>query len=95
MPDEDDRLHIERKLDGSGRLARGDHTRMHTLNFSMRTVPRPHEKLAPEHHPAGAAPVEAATIPPVPVPGDDTAPVDSPPGAIRRLMDWITRRPPQ
>ncbi len=40
-------IRVERQLDASGRLARGDHTHMHTLNFSAKAQRRTKEKVAP------------------------------------------------
>ncbi len=92
---DDGGTHIERELDGSGRLARGDHTHMHKLHFSVRTVSRPREKLAPVHQPAtGSAATQHATAPLIVEPAPDSGADQTPPApsAARRVLDWMTRR---
>lgn len=56
-------VRVNRELDGSGRLARGDHTKMSVLNFSSRHAARTERDPDFEFRPAPAKPVEAAAPP--------------------------------
>ena len=95
---DDGHTRIERSLDGSGRLARGDHTHMHTVRFTARAVPRAREKQAPEVPQATAPPTQNDEPLGPSAPADeshlrseqDAAPA---PGASQRLLDWMFRRP--
>lgn len=80
--DESHNVRIERKLDGSGHLARGDQTRMSVLNFSSRHPARterdpefefrPPPAPPPPVEPKAAAPEPPASAPP-PVPPEEGA----------------------
>ncbi|MDX2058521.1 MAG: hypothetical protein SFV24_12020 [Gemmatimonadales bacterium] len=67
---EDRNVRVERQLDGSGHLARGDVTKMSVLNFSSRHQTRTERdpdftfRPAPEPKPAPAAPPSAAAATP-------------------------------
>ena len=56
-------VRVNRELDGSGRLARGDHTKMSVLNFSSRHAARTERDPDFEFRPAPAKPAEAAAPP--------------------------------
>ena len=75
---------IERNLDGSGRLARGDHTNMHSLRFTARAVPRPREKQAPEEARREPVPPADERVPPPPTDAS---------GIAQKLMGWMFPRP--
>lgn len=68
---------VERSLDGSGHLAKGDRTNMHQLRFTQRAQPRtdsdpelaarrPEAPRAAAHSPASETPPPAPAEPPVP-----------------------------
>jgi len=64
-------VRVNRQLDGSGHLARGDKTRMSVLSFSARAKPREERDPEFEFRPAKAKapPAEpAAAAPPAPAP---------------------------
>ena len=85
---EQNNVRIERKMDGSGHLARGDKTHMSVLNFSARAQsrterdpefefrPKPAPKPAAEAAPSAAA----AAVPPAPA---AAAPPPAADGAVR------------
>lgn len=81
-------VRVERELDGSGHLARGDRTRMSVLNFSSRHPARTERdpdfafRPAPDKPPE-AAPVTDAAAPP--------APPDAAPPADPSLVDRFKR----
>lgn len=56
-------VRVNRELDASGRLARGDHTKMSVLNFSSRHAVRTERDPDFEFRPAPAKPAEAAAPP--------------------------------
>lgn len=60
-------VRVDRELDGSGRLARGDHTKMSVLNFSSRHAARTERDPDFTFRPA-PKPAEAAAPPPAPEP---------------------------
>lgn len=75
---QDRNVRVDRKLDGSGHLARGDRTRMSVLNFSSRHQARterdPEFAFRPPPAPAPApvqAEAPAAPPPPAPAAPDD------------------------
>jgi len=74
-------VRVNRQLDGSGHLARGDKTRMSVLSFSARAKPREERDPEFEFRPAKAKapPAEpvAATAPPAPEP--EPPPAAAPP----------------
>lgn len=84
-------VQVDRRLDGSGHLARGDKTRMSVLNFSARAQPRterdPEFAFRPER--GAAAPPDPAgdPVPPAAEPGAD-APADR---AESTVLDKIKR----
>jgi len=76
---ERDNIRVDRQLDGSGHLARGDKTRMSVLNFSARAQPRterdPDFAFRPE--PASRAPAADTPASPEP-PATDADPAAAP-----------------
>ncbi len=85
---EHDNVRIERQLDGSGHLTRGDKTKMSVLNFSSRHQarterdpdfefrPPPPKKPAAEAPAPPAPPVAPAAAAPEPKPADDPSLLD-------------------
>lgn len=77
---EDRNVRVERQLDGSGHLARGDVTKMSVLNFSSRHQSRterdPDFTFRPAPEPKPAPPPVAAATPPAaePAPAAAAAP---------------------
>lgn len=70
---ENENVRVDRSLDGSGHLARGDKTKMSVVNFSSRHPERTErdpefEFRPPPSAPAPASPAEAASpeVPPAP-----------------------------
>jgi len=87
---EEANVRIERSMDGSGHLARGDRTKMSSLKFSSRHQARterdPDFEFRPApSKPAEAAPVEAKIEPPVEAP--PAAPSAADPGTESSLVD--------
>ena len=70
-------VRVDRELDGSGRLARGDHTKMSVLNFSSRHAARTERDPDFTFRPAPDKSTEAAT-PPV---AEPAAPAPAPEAA--------------
>lgn len=93
----DGHTEIERDLGSSGRLARGDHTHMHSVRFVARGVPRARQKLAPENTPAERNDEEdggATAAAPAPAPPAVAAADPQPPDAniARRMFEWMLGR---
>ena len=72
---EDKGVRVDRSLDGSGHLARGDKTKMSVLNFSSRHQARTERDPDFEFRPAPAKPAESTDLS-VPEP---VAPAPAPP----------------
>jgi hypothetical protein len=85
---EEQNIRIDRNLDGSGRLARGDVTRMSVLKFSSKHPPRAERDPEFEFRPAPVKPASDATIPPIPAAAADPAdaPKDSLFDKVKRLL---------
>lgn len=70
-------VRVERQLDGSGHLARGDRTRMSVMNFSSRHPPRTERDPEFEFRPPPPAPPAAPSPEPAtgaPEPASEPAP---------------------
>lgn len=78
-------LRVERLLDGSGGLARGDRTRMSVLNFSSRHQARDEPAPEPGSPPPGEAPAPPPPAPPGPAAGDPATGADRPPTILGRV----------
>jgi len=61
-------VRVDRSLDGSGHLARGDKTKMSVLNFSSRHPVRTERDPDFEFRPAGPRPVDPVAPPDPPAP---------------------------
>lgn len=91
-------VRVDRQLDGSGHLARGDRTRMSVLNFSARAQARterdPDFAFRPAPTAGRPAPAEATPAAPVaePVPGMSSdgaeVPEDSLLGKIKKILGF-------
>ena len=95
---EDRNVRVDRQLDGSGHLARGDVTRMSVLNFSSRHQSRTERDPEFTHRPAPVkkepAPEPGAAAPPSPVaaaPSEPTAPADpaESPSLVGRIKNFL------
>lgn len=79
---EDRNVRVDRQLDGSGHLARGDVTRMSVLNFSSRHQARTERDPEFTFRPPPAAPPSAdAEVPPA------AAPASDPPTMVTRIRN--------
>ena len=86
---ERDGVRIERSLYGSGRLARGDHTNMHSIQFTARAAPRRQEKVAPEEvSTPSLPPVTASVAEPLAKPEEAPAVVE-PTGFLKKFSSWL------
>lgn len=88
-------VRVDRQLDGSGHLARGDRTRMSVLNFSARAQARTERDPDFAFRPAPAAerPAPAEATPPAEqVPGMSPAATEVPEGSllgkIKRILGF-------
>lgn len=88
---EDRNVRVDRELDGSGHLARGDKTRMSVLNFSSRHQARterdPEFAFRPPPPPAAAAPDEAPAPAAPPAAQAGTPSGDDSKTVVSRLRD--------
>jgi len=86
-------VRVERELDGSGHLARGDVTKMSVLNFSSRHQARTERdpdftfRPAPEQKPPAPSPSteSKAPEPSAGVPPETSSPAESSPGLVDRI----------
>jgi uncharacterized membrane protein len=95
---EEANVRIERSMDGSGHLARGDRTKMSSLKFSSRHQARTErdpdfEFRPPPAKPAEAAPAEAKIAPPAEPaaaapPGSDPAAESSLVDRFKKMLGW-------
>lgn len=87
---DDGHTEIERDLGSSGRLARGDHTHMHSVHFTARGAARPRQKLAPEDTATERRDNQAPAAPDA---RDGGRTAEAPPaGMARRMFDWMLGR---
>jgi hypothetical protein len=84
-------VRVDRELDGSGRLARGDHTKMSVLNFSSRHAARTERDPDFEFRPAPAKPAEAVAPPVVEPAPPAPAAAASPEAGDESLVDRFKR----
>ncbi|MEO8453481.1 MAG: hypothetical protein ABI647_27100 [Gemmatimonadota bacterium] len=80
---EDRNIRIDRNLDGSGHLTRGDKTKMSSLNFSSKHPARTERDPDFEFRPAPAKPVKPPEAAAPPVPPVAAPPVEAPSLATR------------
>jgi len=80
---ERDNVRVDRQMDGSGHLARGDKTRMSILNFSSRHQPRTERDPEFEFRPAPRAAAASPPSDPPASPAADAAPPSTPDPPVR------------